>query len=550
MHWIWIRRVSIALLALLAGASLVRPEALQRDRERAIRDFEQTADLRVPPEMAERLRSEPDPLRLRLLLARRLVTAEVSSDRLAEITRGTPDLQPEARKERLERARRYALEVLRTRPAAWDAAMLLGAATYLARSATRDPRLFTDQRGWEGPLELAAELAPTEPETGRFLVTAYLELWSSLSERKRQRARELLAEAFADPATFQRLIGAWLAVTADRREAFAAIPDEPHAWSVLTGLYARQRDWSAYREARSRWLDALTARLEEDLDEAARRLAEGYPQAARDLYLDALGQAVPSQRHLPLVRRVLRETPAGPPASRTTPAARGWLLWALERQALAGAPFEPRLLDRLTGLAGPLEPHRRAHAALLAGRLEEAERIERRTALAWHEDWVPYLVARAHDLMERGDPAGARGVLEQIHRSARERPSYWQARRRLAELEADARARQTAEERLEALTAEAWPPTAWRFAGGEAILELLGATDARGLELTFREAPSEGAVAEVRLDGEPVSLVEARSGETAILDVPLTAGPHRLEVRSLAGGAVRPGRVRLLSSGP
>lgn len=546
MSWIWIRRVALVVSALLAGGALLRPGLLDGAQRETRRVFEETADLRISPELAQRLASEPDPLRQRLLLARRLVTAEVDPERLADLTRGgAPDLSSRARVERLELARRFALDVLRARPAAWDAAMLLGAATYLARSIDRDPRLFTDQRGWEGPLELAWELAPTEPETGRFLVTAYLELWPSLSDAKRRRARDLLAEAFADPATFGRLVGAWLSVAGNRREAFAAIPDEPHAWSTLTDLYARQRDWTAYREARSRWLQTLTVQLGEDLEEAGRRRAGGYPRAARDLYLQILERAVPSARHLPLVRRVLRETPAGPPAPRTVRAARSWLLWALERQVLGKPSFDADLLDRLAGLAGNLEPHQEAHAALAANRLDEAERIERRTALAWHEDWVPYLLARSRDLLERGDAAGARTTLAQAHRSARERPAYWQARRRLAEAEADPGERREAEERLRSLAADAWPATAWRFRSGEATLELLIANAAQGLTLSFAETPPDGAVVEVRLDGDPVAMAEALAGGETVLDVNLSAGLHHLEIRPLAGGGVRPGRVTL-----
>lgn len=549
MNSTWLRGIAVVSLLLVAGWALARPAGTESDRREVLRAFESTGELRIPPEMADRLASEPDPMRLRVLLARRLVTAEVDPARLAEITRRAPDLRTEARVERLDRAREYALEVLRERPAAWDAAMLLGASTYLARSTARDPRLFRDQRGWEGPLELAWQLAPTEPETGRFLVTAYLELWPALSETKRRRARTLLTEAFTDPSTFRRLVGAWLDVAGDRREAFEAIPDEPHAWATLVDLYARQRDWPAYLEARSRWLDALTTGLEETLEEAGRRLAEGYPERARDLYLGALRQAQPSGRHAPLVRAVLRETPAGAPSQTTAAAARDWLLWALRRGAFEEAPFEPRLVDRLAGLAGPLEPHHEAHAALAARRIEEAERIERRTALAWHEDWVPYLIARSRDLLDRGAVAGAREALDQAHRSARDLPSYWLARRRVAQAAADTRARLEAEQRLTALTASSWPPMAWRFRDGRASMELSSAADAQGLELGFLEAPSEGAVIEVRLDGEIVDWAEVVTGLRLEVDRPLAAGLHHLEVRSLAGGAVRPGEVRLLRAG-
>lgn len=546
MSWIWIRRGLAGLLLVLAVYGLLRPADAAGDRRAVLRTFEETADLRISPDLGERLDSEPDPMHLRVLLARRLVSAETQPDRLAEITRGTPDLRPEVRVERLERARSFALEVLRARPAAWDAAMLVGASTYLARSTVRDPRLFTDQRGWEGPLELAWQLAPAEPESERFLVTAYLELWPALSDTKRVRARSLLAEAFSDKATFGRLVEAWLSVAEDRDEAFAAIPAEPHAWRTLSDVYERRHDWSAYREAHGRWLEVLTESLQEDLERAGRRLTAGYPEQARRSYLEILDASVPSTAHVPLVQRVLREMPAGPPTQRTATAAREWLLWALDRNAFAPASFPPRLLDRLAGLAGALEPHHEAHAALLADRLDEAERIERRTALTWHEDWIPYLLARSRDALERGDTAEAEAALNRAHRSARERPSYWQARLEVANATARSAPRAEAERRLDALTATEWPATAWSFRDGRAFLEIRQPTDASGIGLELLDAPAQGAVAEVRIDGEVVGWIEALAGSETRVAAPVSAGLHRLEVRTTAGKTVRPGRVRIL----
>lgn len=558
----------LAGLSLLLGAGAwTDHRATERDR-RGVLDLLRAEHLvRLPPEVAEDLKRERDPIWRRLQLARTLVTAEMDPGFLSGLAEsvgpgevGGIDRVPEGSVERLAVARELAAEALAERPAVWQASMLLGAATYLVRSRARDPQLVTAYRDWEAPLEMAVDRAPGKAEPGRFLALAYLELWPVVSEEKRETARALMADAFRDPGIFRRLAEVWLTAVEDRREAFAAIPSEPEAWSHVGTLLGREGDWEGVREARLRYHEALRRRREEDLDEARRRLELGDRGEARRLLLLVATRGRPEPAAVPFLVQALDRLPPGPPG-RSAGAFRDWLHWSFDLCLLDRCPLPPATLERVAGLAGELQPAEAALAELLAGDLATAERLERRTERLWHPEWSPYLLAKARVLLRRGEPAAAAAALQEVHPSWQSRVPY---RWLLDEVT-----------RAGGLSTEAvpierggrpqpgshWPAAAWRpnRASGSDRLELrLPGIEGEDLRLRLAAVPAPGAVVEIRLDGAPVSIAVVRPGDELLLPSAESpglgypglgspglesSGLHLLELETLAGGRVLPGAV-------
>lgn len=538
---------SLAGLALLlAVGTWTDHRDAERDRLRVLALLRTDSLDRLPPQVAEDLRRERDPVWRRLRLARTLVNAEMDPAFLhaGEPVRGSGDT---GSLDRLSLARALAAETLAERPTVWQASMLLGAATYLHRSRARDPKLITAYRDWEAPLELALDLGPGKAEPGRFLAVAYLELWPVVSEEKRGTARALMADAFRNPDIFQRLAGVWLTAVEDRREAFAAIPPEPEAWAHVGTLLGREGDWEGVREARLRYRETLGRRREDDLEEAGRRLDGGDETEARRLFLRAATRGRPEPAAVPVLTRALARLPPGP-AGRSAEAFREWLRWSLDLCLLDRCPLPPAVLDRVAGLAGELEPAEAALAELLTGDLAEAERLERRTDRRWHPEWSPYLLAKARLLLHRGEPSAAAGVLEDVHPTWRERIPYRWLMREVA------RARGTPRDPprvLPRIERERWPGSAWRTARDDAVDRLeLWLPEPQGpgfpseLRLQLAAVPDSGAVVEIRLDGAPLSTTVVRAGDVLLLTPAEDPGLHLLELETLAGGRVLPGEVR------
>ena len=538
----------------LAGVALLLAVGTWADHRDAERDRHRVLDLlrtegleRLPPRVAEELRRERDPTWRRLGLARTVVTAEMDPATLsagAESLHGAPP-SASGSLARLSLARELAAEALAERPAVWQAAMLLGAATYLQRSQARDPTLVTAYRDWEDPLELALDRAPGKAEPGRFLAVAYLELWPVVSEEKRELARSLMADAFRNPGIFRRLAEVWLEAVEDRRQAFAAIPPEPEAWTHVGTLLGREGDWVGVREARRRYHETLARRREEDLEEARRRLEGGDEAEARRLLLRAVTRGRPEPAAVPVLIRALTLLPPGPPG-RSAEGFREWLRWSVDLCLLDRCPLPPGVLDRIAGLAGELEPAETALAALLSGDLAEADRLERRSDRLWHPEWSPYLLIRARTLLGGGEPSAAAAVLERVHPSWRERVPYRWLLREVAR--AGGRSRDlpgiAAESEIER---EIWPGNAWRSSRDDSVDRLeLWLPASRGTEVWVHlsAVPQPGAAVEIRLDGEPVATEVVRPGDVLSLPPPDSPGLHLLEIETLAGGRVLPGDVR------
>ena len=495
----------------------------------------------APPEMAR----EPDSGRIELRAARAALDSELDASRHG-------NLDSEARRQsaqRMTEAAGWAGAALRQRPAAWDAALVRGAATYLAWSEGRDPRLFTAAPRWEAPLETAMRLAPQRPEPARFLAAAYLEVWQALSPAKRERARQLLATAFTDPPTLAALVGPWLTIAGSREEAFAAIPGDPAAWGRIEEIYGRQHDWPGFCAARRHREAALFAHLSGRLAEAEERRSQGDLAGARDLYLEVAAQAPPGRRYLGLVRNALAQCPAGPVDHKTAQRLAAHLAWNLERCLLEPCPLPERTLHRLAGFCRGLDPPHEAMATLVSGDLAHAEKMEHGADATASEAWAPYSLLKARTLAERGRTDEAQAALAQVHPSWLTRPAYWQVRAAVARAEGNSAAAAEVTRELSRLAAREWPAAAWDFRGGVTRLEMLTSRPASGLRLHVDVAPKEGAAVEVRLDDSTLGTFPAVTGGTLALAAPLPAGLHLLEVESVAGGAVLPGTVSLAEGG-
>jgi len=536
-------RLGLALSGLvLAFVTFAGHRALQASRESA---FSWLGRAGVTLD-ASALGREPDPERVRLRAARAVLAAELDPAR----HQGIPTEQ--AAREgaaRMAEAARVSREILARRPSSWEAALVQGAATYAGWSRAQDPQLFTAYRQWEAPLEAARRLAPARQEPARFLAAAYLEVWQSLSPRKREVERRLLAEVLRDPQDLSRLLDPWLATAADRREAFSVLPDDPAAWERVAGTYAARGDLPGFAAARARGEASLLSRLRRDLLEADRLRGDGRLEEARALYLAVAERARPEARYLELVERALERCPPGLVNRQTAERLAPHLDRALDRCLFAGCEIQPAALKRLSRFVGEPPPAQAALAALFADDLPRAAIYERRTEGLGTEPWAPYLIAKARVLAGRGRVAEAREALSLVPLSWQRRPLYWQARADVARAAGDAGGVAAAQSRLDEAARQAWPATEWTWKDGIARLEMLTAAPAQGLTLRLDTVPEQGSLVELRLDGAAVGAFPVRplAGAAAALRVavPFRLGLHVLELQNLGGGQVLPGAVEL-----
>lgn len=537
-------RLGLAALGLaLALGSGSRYVGLRTERDAHAARLEGSG-IPLDPRVRRELFREPEPEGVRLRAARAVLAGEMAQ--AASLDPSTPDGREEmlASSRRLEEAAGQAGEVLAARPASWEAAMVLGAATYLSRSMARDSRLFTDAREWEEPLQAARRLAPAKREPARFLAAAYLEIWPALSPPKRELTRDLVTELFRNPEDLALLLSPWLAAV-DPPAALSVIPPDPRAWEQVQSFYAHRGDWQTFSVARQRWDRTLRAYLQERLALADARLARNDARTARTLYLEVAEQVRPDARYQDLLDAALTRCPPGPVGSQTAERLTPRLDWAVERCLLSECPLPPNTLKRLARLAGDQAPSQEAMAFLLAGDLPEALSLERRSETLWSEEWAPYLVAKARVMTERRRLAEAQDALDVVHPSWWQRPTYWLTRLEFARTAGRAGEALKAQEKLRTLARRDWPVTDWTWRQGRARLEMLLAGPARGIEIEIADAPEAGAVIEARLDGAALGTFPVLRGQTLIQALPLTPGLHLLEIESVGGGRVMPGAVRL-----
>jgi hypothetical protein len=537
-------RAALALAAIaLALVSAVEYRTLRASRAAASVWLERDGVALDPPALGR----EPDPEGVRLRAARAVLAAELDPARRQGIR---PAQAARESAERMGGAAATAREVLALRPASWEAALVAGAATYLEWSQARDPRLFTAYRQWEAPLETALRLAPAKREPARFLAAAYLEIWPALSPRKREIARGLLAEVFREPGDLDHLLSPWLDTAADRREAFSVLPDDPEAWEKVERAYAERRDLAGLTEARQRRERALLSRLRGDLARADRLSEQGNEGEARQLYLSVAARARPEARYLGLLQSALERCPPGPVDAATAKRLAPHLARALDRCLFASCDLPPAALKRLAHFVRDQEPSQAALAALFAGDLPRAALYERRTEGLGAEPWAPYLIAKARALAARGQADEAREALSLVHLSWQAGPLYWRAQAEVASAAGDAGGGARAAARLAGLTRHAWAPQEWTWHRGTARLEMMTAAPAAGLTVALDQAPANGALVELRLDGAavgrfPILPPAGAAAPPLRVAAPLGRGLHVLELESLDGSGVLPGVVEL-----
>lgn len=533
-------RLTCSLLAvgLIAGALVSRGRRAELLRE--LDSLLVSSDLQeAAPHVRQDLRRESDPVRVRLGVVRGILALSLDPRPMSAL--GPRRAMELAAREldRLDLALDLTKSAVAERPLWWQGWMLKGTVTYLRWARTGDPRLFTEQEVWEGPLRTAMSLAPNYLEPRQMLAGALLEVWPALSEDGQREALEVVQDAFKDEATFARLIRGWLRV-APPEVVSLAIPETPAAWSAVLRSLAAAADWDEYRPAFLRHRQALRQSVEMELQRGEDRLRGGDPAGARGALLRVLELAPPEREFASAVDRALTLLPAGAPdRSRSRPVG-SWLRVALDSFAEGAPILSPAATGRLSLLAGDLPGSTAALAELAAGNLVAAEMLERRNEAINTEPWAAYCVAKARVLLERDDRAGAARMLETAHGSWREAPPGRALRRRI---EGGVGGRGPGPDPNPDLV---WRGTEWRWLDREAFLWLDVSRPATGLRIEVDQAPRQGAVVGVYVGRELAGIEVAVTGESVLVPYPVGSGVHRLELRSLTGGRISPGDVHLL----
>ncbi|RMH16054.1 MAG: hypothetical protein D6696_19120, partial [Acidobacteria bacterium] len=540
-----LRPAVLAACAVLAWTAFDGYRSWQGNRDRLLALVADAGAL--SPAVERRLRREITPHHARLEAARALVFHLLAAPPLAELPAAEREAAGDARRRALDAARSLAREGLAAQPNSWQAAMLVGATTYLEWSLDRDPRLFTDADAWHQPLLAAVEAAPREAEPRRVLATAYLELWPVLSPARKDFARRLLRRTFAeDPESFARLGIAWLKIAGDPEEAFALVPDQPSAWLQVLSAFAAEKRFQLVCRSHERYLASLERSLARRLEDGERRLDLGDVFHSRTRFARVVAEAPPEQRFVPLVNRALARYPPGLLSAGTNDAMAGWLRWAIALSEVRLFPLEPNIVARLAVATQRLGPPDAALVALLGGDRVRAERLERLSREHAIRAWAPYLIAKAHYLVERGQAAAADEVLARVDPASRQQAPYWLARQAVARALGDPVLVAEADHEVDRRRAGSWPADAWRSVPRGWSLYVLPAAAGSGLTITPAEVAPEGAAVLVRWDGATAACRAIRPGRPLHLEIGVTPDPHLLEWSTVGGLPTRPGPVELL----
>lgn len=540
-------RAAASLLALaLAVAAILQVIRWRENRDRLLETLATSGTATAAVE--REVRREITPHQAQLDAARALVFHLLEAPPVESMPPAEREAALEARRASLAEARALARAGLRAQPNSWQAAMLIGAATYIDWSLERDPRLFTESETWHAPLRKALREAPAQDEPRRLLASAYLELWPVLAPERKDFARDLLRRLFAeDPQAFDRLGPIWFEVAGDVDEALALVPSTPRAWEQVQATFAARHQHHLFVRARGRYLDSLEAALEAELEDGLTRLRLGDEFHSRTRFARVIAGAPTDLRFAPLVNEALAHYPPGLQPGGTGTAMQRWLRWSLELSEIWVYPLEPSNLSRLVTATGTAATADAALAALLGGELALAERLERmeRRTLAW----APYLLAKAAWLLDRQRFDEAGKALDQVDPAVWSSAHYRLLQLRLARARGDRLASLRAEEEVARFRDDAWEARDWRERGGDRFLELLPSTPGTGLVIEVGDAAANGAAISLGVDGATVRELVAHRGNRIRLAVELsTDRPHRLRWRTLAGQA-QPGAVRLLADG-
>jgi hypothetical protein len=196
----------VALTVLLGGAlitlALLDYRHYSGAQQRAAELSREHALAERRPELAAEVRRHYDPVFAELRVARALLDDELDRSWLSELPADRQRREAELGVERLRLAGELAQRGWPRRPSSWEAALVLGGATYLELYRTHDPRLLASAELWEQPLLAAKRLGPAQTGPVRFLAAAYIGNWASLSDAQKDQASALLAQGFEDPRTY------------------------------------------------------------------------------------------------------------------------------------------------------------------------------------------------------------------------------------------------------------------------------------------------------------------------------------------------------------
>jgi hypothetical protein len=538
----WPLAIGAVALAALGVQHALTLHARHRD---VVKLLAETGLASRQPEVARSAAMDPDPVRGRLAIARALLAEAFDYSTFATLPPREAAEAVAGINDRLEIARTIAAETLAARPSAWQAAMILGGATYRLWSTRGDPRVFKDRAAWEGPLLAATRLAPGEDEPLRILAVAWLEVWPTLTPAERSNALPTIRRAFQDPATFARCAELWLAATPDRTAAFELVPDDSRAWSLLEGLYAAKAEWDGFCVTRQRRDRALEREVRQRVVEARDHLRGGDTTGARLLTVGVVNAAPVELRFRDSVEAALALCPPGPVGAQEP--VRRWLAWVVEGLVRGQTRLSPPAVARLLASAGELPASEAATAELAAGNLAQAEVLERRNESSRTEAWAPYWIAKARVLAGRGRAVEAAAALSRVYRSWGGTVPVAEARMAVAQARGDAAELASTTAALATTAASSWSSTEWQWRGPVARLDLLAGADAEGCDVSLDVVPSAGAAVRFTLDGATVAVAPVRPEGRLVVGARVAKGPHLLTVETATGAQVVPGRVELIT---
>lgn len=446
---------------------------------------------------------------------------------------------------------------------AWRAALALAGAGLAAASAAQ-------LLSWRAEQHRLAELAR---ETG--VLAQDLGLLEALSRepdpwRARLRlARTLLASATAEPRPETAVV---LRRLETARELAAAVSlERPASWeAAMTRGASTYLQWSLLRDRRllsqpEEWEGPLLRSLElaPGRPEPARFLAAAYldlwpalsrgkQESARRLLAGALG-------HRPtfgaLIRPWLRAAGSYEQAFSAMPSA-PWAWESLQQIAAEEADWPGYIAARHRWYAALEAQMRRdlaeAEARLRGGDTERAQLLFLSTLQSPpRRRFLPHV----ESALAQAPPGPASPSLDPAFRTWldwsldlcrwRGCPMPRPVLGRLASLARTGGeiepARQPAAPPRSEWSGSDWQP---QRRGGKLALSTDGAA---GLAIEILSVAGQGAVVEVRLDGEVAAISSAKSGDVLTVGRALDGGVHLLEVEAVSGGALVPGTVRLLS---
>ena len=541
-----VKRIAFALAAAAATLSVADYLAWRTSHTRLTALAAESGLSRRRLEIATELLRETVPARAAAKLAWSLLDLEVDRGWLNELPPDERTVESRRGLERLRLARELAEEVLAHHPASWQAATTLGASRYLEAQRRRQQ----DQpiSAWREPLNVAMRLAPGYPEPPIFLASAYLSRWSSLSPRERQELQPVLSRALEDARGLKILIPAWVRLAPSLRRLLEPIPDRPAAWEELGREFLRQGDLERFGIAHRRRLDALPADLADRVDRGRARLRGGHPRAGVGLLRSVLS-APPDLAYADSFSAALAALPEGSELGRTSRDLERWLQWTLDLCLVRSCPLEGETLARLAGHLEGLDGAAAGLAALAAGDLAAAGKLEPGAGEESEPEWNRYWIFKAERLAG-SDPKEARRSLARVSRRRQDEMLYWRAAERLADTTGESEALERARRELSLLAGAHRSAENWSRRGSVYRLDLLTTQPYGGLRLQLERIPTEGAAIELHWDGRAIGVAALQPGEDLLWRLPVTPGAHLIEVANLTGRALGPAALSLLPASP